>query len=153
MAKTRRCPFYGCSTMIDPELFACRHHWPTLDDDDRCEVWAIYSAYLKGDMHIDQLVEKQSLIMLKNTPQLVPGSAKGPSPQMIEFANAVERYLKLRREYTATKDGYVEAKRRVGMALGKQETVVAKLAKAILHPEQKQPTLFDEEKKPDQLPD
>lgn len=153
MSSTRQCPFYGCSKMIDASIFACRHHWPAMPDDDRFEIWRLYTAYQKGEIRLEQLVEAQANIMLKNTPQIVPGSPKGPSHDEAELAKLVEQYIRLRKEYTATKDGYVDAKKRIGMELSKKEAALAKACKDILHPTQVQPTLFDAGDKKAGLPD
>lgn len=153
MPNTRRCPFYGCTKMIDPSFFACRHHWPTLGDDDRCEIWAIYSAYLKGEMHIDELVAKQSAIMLKNTPQTDPSARSSTAVADLDFVKQVKEYISLRKQYSKTKDGFHEQKKNLGMKLTVLESKIDKKAHSILHPEQVQPTLFGEEEKPQGLPD
>ena len=153
MANTRRCPFYGCSKMIDPSLFACRHHWPGLEDGDRFEVWQIYTDYLNGKMHIDDLVRRQAEIMLKNTPEIVPGVVKeGPGANELAMAKKVKEYIAKRKEYTACKDGFIDRKKKIGMELSRKESEIDKMCHAILHPEQKQLTLFDGVKEDSQLP-
>jgi hypothetical protein len=143
-SKTRQCPFYGCSNMIDPQLFACRHHWPTLGDDDRIEIWKVYTEFLDGKIRVEELVRRQALVMLKNTSQTVPGAATGPGQGEVDLARKVAEYVALRKEYSHTKDGFLEKKRQLGMKLTKLEAELTRRCKAILHPEQKQLSLFDD---------
>ncbi len=155
MANTRRCPFYNCKKMIDPKIFACREHWPGLEDGDRMVIWQLYSDYLGGKLHITELVMRQAEIMLKNTPQTVPGAAKGVTSGEVALAKKFETFLAKRTEYSKCNIGFADKKKRIGMELGRLEAELHRLCKAILHPEQTQLSLFDnpaDEAKP-QMPD
>lgn len=143
MPNNRRCPFYGCSKLIDPTIFACREHWPGLDDDDRAAIWKAYSDYIGGGMHIDDLHRIQAEIMLKNTPQLIPGAAKATTAGEVALAKQVKEYVRLRKEYTSTKDGLLEKKKRIGMELSRKESELVKECDKILHPPQTQLSLFE----------
>lgn len=154
MANTRRCPFLRCKKMIDPSLFACREHWPGIEDEYRFEIWEIYKQYLAGAMHIDDLVRRQGEIMLRITDGIDPRTASkaGPTAGEEGLAKIAERYIAKRKEYSAVKEQNIDLKRKVGMALGKIEKELADACKAILHPQQTQLTLFDapeEQKMPD----
>jgi hypothetical protein len=144
-AKTRRCPFYGCKKMIDGDYYACRVHWPTLNDEDRFTLMRIWNEYREGKLHIDDFTCQQAMIQLKNTPQAVPGAsiAKDHTDSEIELAKKVKQYIAKRKEYTNCNIGFADRKKKLGMELGRIETELGKMAHAILHPAQEQPTLFD----------
>lgn len=64
MAKTRRCPFTDCATMVIPELFCCRKHWSMVPKYLRDEVYRIYFQWCKGTIDGVELQKRQDEIIL-----------------------------------------------------------------------------------------
>lgn len=144
----RQCPFPGCSEQIADDRFACRHHWHMMSEAHRVKAHALYENYKAGIIGLETLRDEQAKIVKKYATDNLSNQA------LVTLARAFLIFLAKRKEYTACKDGYLQTKQRLGRELGKLENDLAVQCKAIVHPKQKQPTLFDAavEDKP-KLPD
>lgn len=149
---TRKCPFHGCQRLIDPTIFACKDHWSKMTEKDRKEIWRLWHDYNRSQIRIEDLLAGQKKVMLNYQSAEAPTATHDATA--IQLARSVLIYVRKRKEYTATKDQMLDAKKRVGMELSRIEADLVKQANAIVHPKQIQPTLFDAiDKSEGQLPD
>ncbi len=149
---SRVCPFHHCGKVIDPSLFACKDHWARMTEPDRKAIWDAFKRWQNGFLDPAELRAIHARVLL-HYQTAEPPKPLPPSQDAEGLAKKVMLYVAKRKEYTKTKDQMIETKKRIGMALGHLENELVDLCKAILHPEQRQPRLFDPEEKQTGIPD
>ena len=59
----RNCPFTGCKKLLPDSKFACPRHWYILSRSQQDEIWDAYSMYLRDEITIHQLRERQQIVI------------------------------------------------------------------------------------------